>query len=100
GVVTDSPAGGKIIYAFDIFTIGTQRLAVIINVQKNTYAIARSHLQQDLRDTGWTIVYPELEAGWTFNDVKYLEGTKIPYAFKLVFKDGFQQCDAMAKPKA
>ncbi|HUA08137.1 MAG TPA: hypothetical protein VMA98_02615 [Candidatus Acidoferrales bacterium] len=93
GLVTDSRApGGKILYGFDIFTIGTRRFAVVINVARGTYAIATSHLQQDLRDTGWTIVYPKLEAGFTFNDVVYPEGGKLPVAFKIVFKDGFQQC--------
>jgi hypothetical protein len=92
GVGRDS--GGHVIYFFDIFSIGTKRIAVAVNVVTNAYLIATSHLQRDLDNTGWEVVYPDREIGFSFQNVVYDRDPNkhIPTSFDLVFADGYQAC--------
>jgi hypothetical protein len=85
---------GNVIYFFDIFSIGTKRIAVAVNVVTNTYLIATSHLQRDLNNTAWEVVYPDPEIGFSFQDVVYNPDPNkhIPTSFNLVFADGYQSC--------
>jgi hypothetical protein len=88
GVATDS--SGRVIYEYNIFTAGLQRVSILINAATGTYSIATSRLQRDLNDTSWTVIYPQPENGFTFTGVTY-QGT-VPTSFTINFSDGYQRC--------
>ncbi len=94
GVALDQPAGGRVIYEYNIFIIGSERVSVEVNEVTGAYAIATSH-SPTLNDSVWTVVYPGVENGFTFKNVSPALGV-LPQAFTLVFADGYQQCAPLA----
>ncbi|HTU68948.1 MAG TPA: hypothetical protein VMF11_01390 [Candidatus Baltobacteraceae bacterium] len=91
GVATNSPSGGRIIYEYNIFSIQGRFYSIEINGDTGSYAIAESTAAQDLANTSWTVVYPQLENGFTFGSVTY-GADALPQAFDLYFADGYQHC--------
>lgn len=90
GVGTDT--SGRVVYEYNIFNAGLQRISILVNGVTGAYTIATSRLQRDLNDTSWTVVYPQPENGFTFTNVTY-QGS-IPTSFTLNFSDGYQRCAA------
>jgi hypothetical protein len=93
GIATD--AGGRVVYEYNIFTIRLQRISVLINGVTGSYAIATSRLAPNLNDTSWTVVYPTVEDGFTFSDVRPLNA--LPQRMTINFKDGYQRCVPIAQ---
>ncbi|HEY9086335.1 MAG TPA: hypothetical protein VIN40_10445 [Candidatus Tyrphobacter sp.] len=90
GVALDRPMGGRVVYEYNIFTIGSERVSVEVNALEGTYAIATSHAPA-LSDSVWTVVYPNVENGFRFTNVVYSTAGTLQ-SFTLVFRDGYQNC--------
>jgi hypothetical protein len=91
GVATD-PSGDKTIYEYNIFTFKQQWISIVLNGTTGSFAIAMSKISPNLNDTVWDVVYPTVESGFTFRNVTF-DQYKLPSAFTVIFKDGFQRCE-------
>ncbi len=97
GVAMDSPAGGNVIYEYNIFSVDAQRISIEINAGTGAYAVATSHSLPTLDSTVWTVVYPTVENGFTFKDVSPKTGP--PQSFTVIFADGHQTCTASSSAR-
>jgi hypothetical protein len=90
GAGIDSPTGGNASYEYNFFPISGQWVSVAINGSTGDYFIARSYKSRTLNNTTWTVIYPSVAPGFTFEDV-YPENA-LPQGFSIVFSDGYQTC--------
>jgi hypothetical protein len=90
GVAT-SQSSRNIIYEYNIISIEGQFISIETNAVTGAYAIAVSNQSQDLNNTNWTEVYPEVKNAFTFRNVSY-DKDHLPTAFTVVFADGYQSC--------
>lgn len=88
GIARD--AAGRVIYEYNVFTIGTRRISVLVNSLTESYAIATSYKLENLNDSVWMVAYPTVESGFAFKNVSY--ENDLPTAFTVIFKDGYQTC--------
>lgn len=93
GVATDAPSNGRVVYEYNVFNAGLERIAIAVNGANGSYEVATSRLAPTLNDTVWTVIYPRLEHGFTFRDVT--PDNALPRSFTLVFADGYQRCSAL-----
>jgi len=90
GAGMDSPSGGSLTYEYNFFQLGGQWISVAVNGSSGDYFIAKSYTSQNLNNTTWTVIYPSVKPGFTFEDVSP-ENT-LPQTFSIVFSDGYQTC--------
>jgi hypothetical protein len=93
GVATDAPSGGKVIYEYNIFTIGSHRVSVLVN-SSGAYAVATSYALDNLDNSVWMVAYPTVESGFAFTGVS--PQNALPTQFTVIFKDGYQECAPMS----
>ncbi len=92
GRATTTPGGGSssTIYEFNLFYTPAQRVMVEVDAS-GSYTIATSALtlSPSIFPSTWTVIYPMVENGYTFEPVPQSE---LGNWFELIFADGYQDC--------
>jgi hypothetical protein len=80
---------GKVVYEYNLFSTHTQRVLIQVNAFAGSYEIATSFLTPTLQHSTWTVIFPTVENGFTFEAVP---PAPLNQEFRVVFADGTQTC--------